>query len=65
MVLNRRTIIYIVSIVFVVAGIYGMTKLKTSGRVVDDMPKKEKMYHFYDVKVNRTGIGEVGGRKVT
>lgn len=44
LVLNRRTVIYIVSIAFVVIGIFGMTKLKTSGRVVDDMPKKEKMY---------------------
>ncbi|MFC2111266.1 RND family transporter, partial [Bacteroidota bacterium] len=44
LVLNRRTVIYIVSIVFVIIGIFGMTKLKTSGRVVDDMPKKEKMY---------------------
>ncbi|MCF8296366.1 MAG: MMPL family transporter [Saprospiraceae bacterium] len=44
LVLNRRTVIYIVSIVFLGLGIFGMTKLKTSGRVVDDMPKKEKMY---------------------
>ena len=44
LVLNRRTAIYIVSIAFTLIGIYGITKLKTSGRVVDDMPQKEKMY---------------------
>jgi len=41
---NRRTVIYIVTIIFVLIGIYGITRLKTTGNIVDDISKKDKLY---------------------
>lgn len=43
-VLNRRTVIYITTIIIVIGGIYGITQLKTTGNIVDDISKKEKLY---------------------
>jgi predicted RND superfamily exporter protein len=43
-ILTRRTIIYIVASIAFVAAIYGITRLKTTGNIVDDISKKEKLY---------------------
>lgn len=43
-ILTKRTVIYIITSVFFVAAIYGLTKLKTTGNIVDDISKKEKLY---------------------
>ncbi len=41
---TRRTIIYTVAIILVFVGIYGISKLKTTGNIVDDIPKKDPLY---------------------
>lgn len=43
-VLNRRKIIYIVTSIALTGGIVGVTLLKTTGNVVDDISKKDKLY---------------------
>lgn len=43
-VLHRRTVIYILTTIFFAGGIIGITKLKTTGNVVDDISKKDKLY---------------------
>ena len=44
LVLLNRTKVYIVTIVVVIIGIFGMLQLKTTGNVVDDIPQDGKMY---------------------
>jgi len=39
----RRTI-YITTTIFVIAAIVGITQLQTTGKIVDDIPKKDKIY---------------------
>lgn len=51
----HRSIIYIVTIVFVLIGFYGISMLKTTGRLVDDIPKKERLYTdllFFEKNIN-------------
>jgi len=43
-IITRRTIIYIITSIIFVAAIFGITKLKTTGNIVDDISKKEKLY---------------------
>ncbi len=43
-ILTRRTIIYIITSIAFVAAIYGITRLRTTGNIVDDISKKEKLY---------------------
>ena len=43
-VLNRRPVIYIATIVLVTGGIIGVLQLQTTGNVVDDISKKDKLY---------------------
>jgi uncharacterized protein len=43
-VLNHRNKVYIVSAALIVAAIFGVTKLKTTGNVVDDISHKDQMY---------------------
>jgi uncharacterized protein len=43
-VLNHRRIVYITAILITAIGIVGVTRLKTSGNVVDDIPHKDRMY---------------------
>lgn len=43
-ILNHRNKVYIVTIILVIAGIFGVTKLKTTGNVVDDISHKDSMY---------------------
>ena len=41
---NHRTVIYIITILFFTGGIVGITQLKTTGNIVDDISKKSKLY---------------------
>ncbi len=41
---NRRKLIYIISVVVLVAGIFGITRLKVTGRMVDDIGKNTELY---------------------
>ena len=43
-VLNKRTVIYSITTVILVLGVFGMTLLKTTGNVVDDMPEDGQIY---------------------
>lgn len=43
-VLHRRKVIYTTTAIFVAGGIIGITLLKTTGNVVDDISKKDKLY---------------------
>lgn len=43
-VLHRRKVIYIITSIALVGGIFGITLLKTTGNVVDDISKKDKLY---------------------
>lgn len=54
-VLSRRTMVYISTLVVVIIGLYGMSRLETSGNVVDDIPKKDRMYQdmlFFEKQFN-------------
>jgi len=41
---TKRKIIYIITIIAFIGGIIGITKLKTTGNIVDDISKKDKLY---------------------
>lgn len=43
-VLTRRRLIYTITIIVFIGGVYGITKLKTTGNIVDDISKKDKLY---------------------
>lgn len=43
-VLTKRKLIYTITIIVFIGGIYGITKLKTTGNIVDDISKKDKLY---------------------
>lgn len=43
-VLTRRNPIYIILAVLLVVSVFGITKLKTTGKIVDDIPKKDVIY---------------------
>lgn len=43
-VLNHRRKVYITAMVVTVIGVVGITRLRTSGNVVDDIPYKDRMY---------------------
>ena len=43
-VIHRRAVIYGITIFFVAGGLIGITMLKTTGNVVDDISKKDKLY---------------------
>ena len=43
-VLNHRTPIYIIALVLLVVAGFGVTKLKTTGKIVDDIPRKDALY---------------------
>ncbi len=52
---NRRTAIYIIAITLVLIGFFGISKLKTTGRIVDDIPKRDKLYtdlEFFERNIN-------------
>lgn len=41
---TKRPVIYTVTVILVLAGIYGITKLKTTGNIVDDISKDDVLY---------------------
>jgi len=41
---TKRKLIYAFTIIVFIGGIYGITKLKTTGNIVDDISKKAKLY---------------------
>lgn len=43
-VINHRKKVYIVTIIAVVAGIFGFSLLKTTGNFIDDLPRTNKIY---------------------
>jgi hydrophobe/amphiphile efflux-3 (HAE3) family protein len=55
LVTGYRSIVYIITIVTVAFGIYGMTLMKTTGNVVDDIPQDHPMYQdllFFEKQFN-------------
>lgn len=52
---NRRKEIYIAMVVLIIVSAFGMTKIKTIGYVVDDLPKKDVVYtdlRFFEKNFN-------------
>lgn len=43
-VMTKRTIIYTITIIAFIGGVVGITMLKTTGNIVDDISKKDKLY---------------------
>jgi len=41
---NHRTVIYAVAVFLVFVGIFGISKLKTTGNIVDDIPHRDPLY---------------------
>ena len=41
---NYRTVIYIIAAMIITTGIIGITRLKTTGNIVDDIPHKDPLY---------------------
>ncbi len=41
---NYRTVIYIIAAIIITIGIIGITRLKTTGNIVDDIPHKDPLY---------------------
>lgn len=41
---HRRNLIYIITGIMVLSGIYGISLLKTTGNIVDDIPQKDPLY---------------------
>lgn len=41
---TKRRVIYIVAVIMLIAGIYGVSRLKTTGNIVDDISHKDKLY---------------------
>ena len=44
LVTHRRTLVYVWTIIFVSIGILGLTKIKTTGNITDDISKSSKVY---------------------
>ncbi len=42
--LNHRKLIYTISLLVVIASVAGISRLKTLGYIVDDLPKEDKLY---------------------
>ncbi|WP_221391756.1 RND family transporter [Dyadobacter sp. NIV53] len=52
---NRRKEIYMAMVVMIIVSLFGMTKIKTIGYVVDDLPKKDVVYtdlRFFEKNFN-------------
>lgn len=43
-VLHHRNTVYIAAVIIIVIGLFGLTRLKTTGNIVDDIPKKDPLY---------------------
>lgn len=44
LIINRRNLIYVITVSLFILGIIGITKLKTTGKIVDDISKKDVLY---------------------
>ena len=55
--LNHTKTIYVVTIIAVITSVVGITRLKSEGFIVDDMPKSDKIYT--DLKWFETNFGGV------
>ena len=55
--MNHTKTIYVVTIIAVIASVVGITRLKSEGFIVDDMPKSDKIYT--DLKWFETNFGGV------
>jgi len=44
LVINHRVKIYVVSLILVLISIWGLSKLTTTGNIVDDLPKRDPIY---------------------
>lgn len=54
-VLNRRKVIYVTTFVLIAISIVGLSKLKTTGNIVDDIPHKDQLYIdllFFEKHIN-------------
>ncbi|MDP4281741.1 MAG: MMPL family transporter [Bacteroidota bacterium] len=41
---TKRNSIYLVTLVFIIIAVFGVTRLKVTGRIVDDIPKHDPLY---------------------
>ncbi|HNQ84005.1 MAG TPA: MMPL family transporter, partial [Bacteroidales bacterium] len=41
---KRRTVIYIITVIIVIVGIAGITQLKSAGKIVDDVARRDPIY---------------------
>lgn len=54
-VLNRRNVVYGITVIVVILGIGGLFRLKTTGNLVDDISKKDRLYKdlmFFETHFN-------------
>ncbi len=52
---HHRSIIYAITVVLVLVGFYGISLLKTTGNIVDDIPRRDPMYRdlmFFERNIN-------------
>ncbi len=54
---DYRTVVYVLTVVVFFLGIYGMTQMKTSGNIVDDLPKKDTVVQ--DLKFLEQKLGGI------
>jgi predicted RND superfamily exporter protein len=43
-VLTNRNTVYIVTAIFIIAAFFGIIRLETTGKIVDDIPRKDELY---------------------
>ncbi len=43
-VMNHRNKVYLVTLLFIAASVYGISRIKTTGNISDDLPKEESVY---------------------
>ncbi|MDD4087300.1 MAG: efflux RND transporter permease subunit [Bacteroidales bacterium] len=43
-ILNRRNVVYIITVIAVIAGVLGVVRLRTTGNMVDDISHKSRLY---------------------
>ena len=54
---SHRSLVYTVTLVAFIVGIYGMSLMKTSGNIVDDLPKKDQVVQ--DLKFFESKLGGI------
>ncbi len=56
-VVNRRKLVYVITIITVIISIYGISKIETTGNFADDLPRDDKVYT--DLKFFENGYNGV------